>query len=302
MPQTLAWITVLIISVLLLLVALGLALRRRPNQPEPMPTQWRLAPRAVFSTDERKVYRLLREAFPHHIVLAKLPLLRFCQPTDPEEVRYWFELLGSIHVTFAVCSANGRVLAAVDLEFDRAGKRRSQQIKQAVLAASRVRYLRCPVDQMPSIPDLQALVPAQSGASRNAEAMRAGRTEAPEMSATGQTAPVRLAPVQARTPGLNPRPVAAATTPAKVAPVGAGTASPSQSTPERTLLWHDSGVFNDSFFAPERRLDVPTDFGAMGSGDSGFQPLDPLDSIPAPRTANGSGRVEPHLKVVNPRH
>ena len=72
--------------------------------------------RPVFSSDERRVYRQLREALPHHIVLSKLPMVRFCQPTDPSEVRFWYELLGSIHVTFAICSANGRVLAAIDMQ------------------------------------------------------------------------------------------------------------------------------------------------------------------------------------------
>ncbi|MCK7500155.1 MAG: hypothetical protein MZW92_64980 [Comamonadaceae bacterium] len=69
--------------------------------------------------DERRVYRQLREALPHHIVLSKLPLVRFCQPTDPNEVRFWYELLGSTDVTFAICSANGRVLAAIDLDTER---------------------------------------------------------------------------------------------------------------------------------------------------------------------------------------
>jgi hypothetical protein len=92
-------------------------------------------------------------------VLSKLPLVRFCQPTDPSGVRYWYELLGSIHVTFAICSANGRVLAAIDLDNDRSGSPPALQIKQAVLGACRVRYLRCPADHLPSIPELQLLVP-----------------------------------------------------------------------------------------------------------------------------------------------
>ena len=33
-----------------------------------------MAPRAIFSVDERRAYRHLRDAFPGHIVLAKLPL------------------------------------------------------------------------------------------------------------------------------------------------------------------------------------------------------------------------------------
>jgi Protein of unknown function (DUF2726) len=141
-------------------------LRKREPKPVPLPTEWTLTARPVFSTDERRVYRQLREALPHHIVLSKLPLVRFCQPTDPQEVRYWFDLLGSIHVTFAICSANGRVLAAIDLDTDRGNSRRALQIKQSVLAACRVRYLRCPIDHLPSVPELQLLVPQAMAGSR----------------------------------------------------------------------------------------------------------------------------------------
>jgi hypothetical protein len=164
--QALPWI--LVLSALLLGVGL-LAIwwqRKRVRQPAPLPTDWALTARPVFSTDERRVYRQLREALPHHIVLSKLPLVRFSQPTDPEQVRYWYDLLGAIHVTFAICSANGRVLAAIDLDTDRGNSRRVLQIKQSVLAACRVRYLRCPVDHLPSVPELQLLVPQGTAAAR----------------------------------------------------------------------------------------------------------------------------------------
>jgi hypothetical protein len=166
MPQILPW------TIALATLALGAGLlalwwlRSRNPQPQPLPTEWNLTARPVFSTDERRVYRQLREALPHHIVLSKLPLVRFSQPTDPEQVRYWYELLGAIHVTFAICSANGRVLAAIDLDTDRGNSRRVLQIKQSVLAACRVRYLRCPVDHLPSIPELQLLVPQSSASAR----------------------------------------------------------------------------------------------------------------------------------------
>jgi hypothetical protein len=166
MYSALPWILASL-SVLLLLGAGVLWLwHGKPSQPRPLPTDWALSARPVFSTDERRVYRQLREALPHHIVLSKLPLVRFCQPNDPAEVRYWYELLGSTHVTFAICSANGRVLAAIDLDTERSGSRRVVQIKQSVLAACRVRYVRCPADHLPSIPELQLLVPQGAGQAR----------------------------------------------------------------------------------------------------------------------------------------
>jgi Protein of unknown function (DUF2726) len=216
--QTLPWIVALVALALLALVICLWAFRRQPKKAVALPSEWALAARPVFSTDERRVYRLLREALPHHIVLSKLPLVRFCQPTDPSEVRYWFDLLGSSHVTFAVCSANGRVLAAIDLDTDRGNSRRVMQIKQSVLGACRVRYMRCPVDQLPSVGELQLLVPSSGAPAR-------GPQPAP---APGPTANLSQA-----------RDSLASTVASRRA--------------ERTALWQDSTVFQDSFFAPDVR-------------------------------------------------
>ena len=162
MPYAIYWIAALAVCVLGLAISLVWALRRPANASKGLPAEWLLTARPVFSTDERRVFRLLREALPHHVVLSKLPLVRFCQPNEAKEVRYWFELLGSAHVTFAVCSPNGRVLAAIDLEGERGVTPRGLQIKHAVLSACRVRYLRCAMDQLPSVAELQLLVPQGS--------------------------------------------------------------------------------------------------------------------------------------------
>ena len=183
---------------------------------KPLPTDWNLAARPVFSGDERRVYRLLREALPHHIVLSKLPLVRFSQPERSAEVRFWYDLLGAINVTFAVCSANGRVLAAIDLDTERGNSRRILQIKQSVLGACRIRYLRCPVDNLPTIAELQLLVPSTRRpprAARSPASCRRGLDEARD---------------SLRAPS----------------PRGA---------PQRTALWQDSSCFQDSFFAPDSR-------------------------------------------------
>ena len=98
------------------------------------------------------------------------------------EVRYWYDLLGAINVTFAVCSANGRVLAAIDLDTDRGNSRRILQIKQSVLGACRIRYLRCPVDNLPTAAELQLLVPS-STARRRAARSRARAAARPRRGA-----------------------------------------------------------------------------------------------------------------------
>ena len=242
--QTLPWIIAL---AALIVFGLGLAAwilkPRRSKKGVPLPKEWAVVPRPVFSTDERRVYRLLREALPHHVVLSKLPLVRFCQPTDPGQVRYWYDLLGANHVTFAVCSANGRVLAAIDLDTDRANSRRVLAIKQSVLNACRVRYLRCPLDNLPSVAELQLLVPQ-------------GPTRAP------QAAPVHDLH-QARDS------LASAVASRRA---------------ERTALWQDSSLFQDSFFMPDSRLD--------GLGNSEFAALSGSPSVlPRGRTIGRSDRM-----------
>ena len=245
--QSLPWIATAIAVALLAAVVLGRAIQaRRPKKLAPLPTEWALAARPVFSTDERRIYRLLREALPHHIVLSKLPLVRFCQPSDPAQVRFWFDLLGANHVTFAICSANGRVLAAIDLDTDRGNSRRILQIKQSVLGACRVRYLRCPVDNLPSVAELQLLVPSSS------------------------------------TPARGPQPAASAPRDLDVARDALATTVATRRA-ERSALWQDSTLFQDSFFAPDQRSD------GFGSSEFAALPAAQANRLGAGIAPNGSG-------------
>jgi len=238
--ERLPWIAaVLALSLLAVVVIVGIWMLRRPKRLPPLPTEWSLSARPVFSTDERRVYKLLREALPHHIVLSKLPLVRFSQPSDPAEVRFWYDLLGAINVTFAVCSANGRVLAAIDLDTDRGNSRRILQIKQSVLGACRIRYLRCPVDNLPTAAELQLLVPSSTAAT----------ARGPQ-------------------PGIVP--------PRDIDEARDSLASTvATRRAQRSALWQDSSVFQDSFFAPDSRTD--------SLGNSEFASL----SFANPRTPTG---------------
>jgi hypothetical protein len=83
-----------------------------------------------------------------------------------------------------------------------------------------VRYLRCPADHLPSIPELQLLVP------HGQQCIRAGRSRRK----------VRRRCYRARR---------------------AWAASVASRRRERTTLWQDSGFFHDSFFSPDRRADAP---------------------------------------------
>lgn len=262
MQPSLAWFIALASVAVLSPALVWLVMRpRKPKDAKPLPADWSLGPRPVFSADERRIYRQLREALPHHIVLSKLPLVRFCQPNDPRQVRYWYDLLGGIHVTFAVCSANGRVLAAVDLSMDggASAPNRITQIKNAVLAACRVRYLRCPADHLPSIPELQMLVPQSAISTRGPQPAPAPAVHQARATLENSVASRRR---------------------------------------ERTTLWQDSGFFQDSFFAPDSR---PLAAGnsvlgaldqAMGNDESSSEP----PTVPPNLTAAELARLGKSLR------
>jgi hypothetical protein len=186
-----------------------------------LPSEWAVSARPVFNAGERRLYRQLRDAFPHYVVLPKLPLVRFCQPDDMTQVGYWYGLLGSIHVSFAVCTPSGRIVLAVDLQGRRERSKRATQIKEAVLAACRVKHLTSSVDQLPTLAELQSLIPAGGGG--------------PGVAVDG-----------AVSQSLNSaRENLASTVASRRA--------------ERSAKGGDSGLFLDSFFSPDSRMDTPNE-------------------------------------------
>jgi hypothetical protein len=175
-------------------------------------------------------------------------------------VRFWYDLLGTNHVTFAICSANGRVLAAIDLDAERGNSHRIQQIKQSVLSACRVRYLRCPADHLPSVAELQLLVPHSGAASR-----------APQPAHTLHQARDTLASTVANRRA------------------------------ERTALWQDSTLFQDSFFAPDSRLDAfaASEFASNTLSD---RPSSLISGHPDDRDDVGGVVVDTPALSSNARH
>ncbi len=169
MPVTaIVWITALLLAALAVPMALYFVLRvPARHRVDDLPAQWPLLPRPVFSPAERRLYHLLRQALPEHIVLAKLPLVRLCQPdlAEPEQLRYWFRLLGAVHLQFAICDPLGRVLAAVDLNPPQGTPNaRVRRIKSAVLQACQVRYMCCAAESLPSPGQIRALLPQHAAA------------------------------------------------------------------------------------------------------------------------------------------
>ena len=143
-----AWIFA-VVAALAVAGLVALAMRRSGSGTSgeaALPEEWPLIQRSIFSAEERSLYRQLRAALPHHTILAKLPLVRFCQPMDRNELGYWFKLLGPIHVSFVVCAENGRVLAALDIERASRPTAKRAAVRSALHAEGPLRGARDDVD------------------------------------------------------------------------------------------------------------------------------------------------------------
>lgn len=214
----------------------------------PLPTEWTLAARRVLGSNERRVYNQLRLAFPKYIVLPKLPLVRLCQPATPDQVKFWYELIGAAHVTFAVCNPNGHVVLVIDLDSTRTHSRRSTRIKESVLAACGIHRLHCAADEFPSIEELRSLI--QDISAR--EPTAASVSEAvDDPFGEGLSSAVPSLPAATVMAAAVMRPLETA-----VAPVDR-LADPHLSDPPAAR--HDQNLFLDSFFTSDERSASATD-------------------------------------------
>lgn len=267
------------------------------KQLPPLPDVWALAERPVFSSSERRVYNQLRLAFPKYIVVPKLPLVRLCQPSTPDRAGHWYQLIGAIHVSFAVCNANGHVLLVIDLDNGRTHSRRSTQIKEAVLEACGIERVHCTAEALPTQSELRTLMgdgissggmgtgtgtgkvsssdggamaslpslPTQFVAEQHPYAEESATAAAAARERVAGDTPIS-APITTPTPTLTP------------APHATRSAAPPAPSPE---TWHDASVFLDSFFTGDDRPDVsralrspPQELPAAAPAHSAWPDLD----------------------------
>lgn len=156
-----------------ILLGMWLKRKRKPGWPR----EWGITARPVFATHERAMHRLLTTTLPQHAVLAKLPLLRFCQSISPDQVPYWYDLLSPLYVSFAICSPNGRVLVAVDFEHESSSDSSAMKLKSAALQACRVRHVRCRANALPNAGEIMSWVGEVATPAQKAAAAEAARFE-----------------------------------------------------------------------------------------------------------------------------
>ena len=118
-------------------------LRNQANARMRMPSKWPLSARVLMTNEEYEVFKWLRTTFHDHLLMVKLPVLRFTVPISKDKNgggARWQELLGGVYCTFTVCTDNGNVVGCVDVPGKRGLNKTNRELKESLLSDCRIAY------------------------------------------------------------------------------------------------------------------------------------------------------------------
>lgn len=143
-------LTTILMTVLGLLVgaALGIGLYAKWRQLRTaaslrLPHKWPLVARTLMTNEEYEVLRWLQSIFHDHLVMVKLPVLRFTRLAGRPKVGAappWQELLNGVYCTFTVCTASGTVVGCVDVPGKRGLNKPNRDLKDSLLSDCHIAY------------------------------------------------------------------------------------------------------------------------------------------------------------------
>lgn len=131
------------------------ARERTGEKPRHMPKQWPLNPRPLVNSAERRVWDWLRETFPDHQIVPKMPLTRFTMPRNPEQGREWFEMLSTAYCSFTICGPDGQVIGCIDVDGPRSLSRGNKHLKHTLLGQCGIGYWVMTSDALPRAESLR---------------------------------------------------------------------------------------------------------------------------------------------------
>ncbi len=116
--------------------------RRREAAQLRIPVPWPLEARPLVNTGEEQVWDWLRHTFYDHLIMVKVPVLRFTIPLNRERYRSakWLDMLGEVYTTFTVCTTEGVVIGCVDVPGKRGMSQANQDLKDALLSDCNISY------------------------------------------------------------------------------------------------------------------------------------------------------------------
>jgi hypothetical protein len=116
--------------------------RRKSSAGLRVPVKWPLTARGLVTTAEDEVWSWLRKTFHDHLVMVKVPVLRFTIPMDRERHKsaQWLDMLNAVYTTFTVCTTDGTVVGCVDVPGKRGLGQANRELKEALLSDCNIAY------------------------------------------------------------------------------------------------------------------------------------------------------------------
>lgn len=120
-----------------------------------IPKHWPLRQRLIASSEERKIWRWLAQAFPEHSVMVKMPVTRFTMPLSKHLGLHWFELLSGLYSTFTVTTVDGQVIGCVDVASKTRLPQKNRKLKETLLNQCGIAYMVLESLDLPSLQDIR---------------------------------------------------------------------------------------------------------------------------------------------------
>ena len=133
--------------------------KRQASAKMRLPSKWPLTARVLMTNEEHEVFKWLASAFQDHLVMVKLPVLRFTVPVSKDENgggARWQDLLGGVYCTFTVCTANGNVVGCVDVPGKRGLNKNNRLLKETLLSDCRIAYTVVRSAKLPQVSAMRA--------------------------------------------------------------------------------------------------------------------------------------------------
>jgi hypothetical protein len=134
-------------------------MRQKASASLRVPSKWPLAPRVLITAEEQEVLDWLLSTFHDHLVMVKLPVLRFTAPTGRAKkggTPAWQELLGGVYCSFTVCTSDGSVVGCVDVPGKRGLNKANRDLKESLLSDCRIAYTVVRSGHFPKVSAMRA--------------------------------------------------------------------------------------------------------------------------------------------------
>lgn len=139
---------------------------------EPLvPATWPLATRSLLTSEERDGLAWLKTTFHDHMVMVKVPVLRFTLPTHKSQdtaAQRWQTLLNGVYCTYTVCTPQGKVVGCVDLPGKHGLPQSARALKEKLLSDCGLAYT---VVVLADLPKSTAMRAAFLGEAQEQEAL-----------------------------------------------------------------------------------------------------------------------------------